>query len=76
MNEKFFKKCAIRNYFIFVILNYFYKGGPYSLPTPVIGNGGSITPKVGNEEKKVRNHCISLNGNYMYFDTKIEFLTD
>ena len=24
------------NYFIFAILNYFYKGGPYSLPTPIM----------------------------------------
>ena len=24
-----------KNNFIFVILNYFYKGGPYSLPTPI-----------------------------------------
>ena len=25
-----------KNNFTFVILNYFYKGGPYSLPTPLL----------------------------------------
>ena len=29
-----------KNNFIFVILNYFYKGGPYSLPTPIFVKSG------------------------------------